>query len=193
MRTVRALWLAVRRRDDGVGPGAVAFGCADGAGLTTGALAVLATVELVVVHLVVPWPAVRTGLLVVGVWSLLLVVGSWAGLRHHPHVLTEQGLLLRCGAAPSVEVPWHAVAAVRRVAAHEPAWPAVVGSRLHLPVHGSTGLLVELSGPVPAVLRSGRTVEVDSIAFAADDPGALLAAVSARTVRRDGDRRSVDG
>ena len=183
--TVRSLWLALRRRDAGVGPDDLVFGCAGGVGLTTGAVAVVATVEVVVVHLVVPWPAVRAGLLVVGVWGLLVVLGMWAGLRHHPHVVRERGLLLRAGALTSVEVPWHRLAAVRRVALHEPSWPGLVGRRLHLPVHGSTTLLAELHEPVAACLRSGGTAEVDSIAFSADDPAALLAAVRSGLRRRD--------
>ena len=55
----------------------------------------------------------------------------------------------------------------------------MVGRRLHLPVHGSTSLLAELSEPVTARLSFGRTAEVDSIAFAADDPRALHAALAA--------------
>jgi len=175
---VRSLWLAVRRRDDGVAPGDRAFGYADGVGLTMGALTAVSAVELFVVHLVVPWPQVRTALLVVGLWTVVAVLGSWAGLRRHPHVVSDRGLLLRAGPAVVAELGWAQLDGVRRRALHDPPSVGVVERRLHLPVHGSTTLLAELREPVLVRLR-GRTAEVDSIAFTADDPGALLAAVVA--------------
>ena len=176
----RSLRLALQRMDDGVEPGDEAFGSADGVGLTMGALTVLAVGEVALVHLVVPWPTVRAVLLVAGLWSVLAVLETWAGLRRHPHVVSGRGLLLRAGPAVVAQVPWSSLAAVRRTSLHDPPSVRVVGRRLHLPVHGSTTLLVQLREPVVVRLWFGRTAEVDSIALSADDPHALLAAVSAR-------------
>lgn len=174
---IRSLWLAVRRTDDGVGPQDVAFGYTAGQGLTTGALATVATVELAVVHLLVPWQWARTLLLVVGVWSMVLVLGAWAGRRHHPHVVSADHLLLRAGPHTLVEIPWSALSVVRRVTQHEPTSVTAIGQRLHLPVDGTTRLLAELTEPLTARLPFGRTAQIDSIAFSGDDPAALHDAV----------------
>lgn len=180
---VRSLWLAIRRRDDGVGPADDAFSYAAGAGLTMGALTVVAAVELIVVHLLVPWPWARTLLILVGLWSVVLVLGAWAGLCRHPHVVSADRLLLRAGPRVAVEVPWRLLSGVRRHSLHDPTSVKAVGRRLHLPIHGSTRLIADLTEPVTAHLSFGRTAEVDSIAFSADDPAALHAAVLAALAR----------
>lgn len=182
-RTLRALWLAVRRQDDGVGQGDRAFGYAEGLAATMGALTALAVVELAVVHLAVPWQGLRTALLVLGVWTVVAVLGVWAGLRRYPHVVGPDALVLRAGPHVAVRVPRDSITRVRRESRHEPALVRVVDGTLHLPVHGSTSLLVELDRPVVAALSWGRTAPVTRVAFAADRPDAVVQALHSRQDR----------
>ena len=76
-------------------------------------------------------------------------------------------------------MPWSRLSGVRRQVLHDPTSVEAVGRQLHLPVHGSTGLLTDLNEPLTVHLRFGRTADVDSIAFSADNPTELHAAALA--------------
>lgn len=89
--------LLLRRRKHGVSPGAVQVSY-DAALRPLGLVLVgLSVVELVVFELVVPWQPVRLALLVLGVWTLLFVLGLVAANIVRPHVITDDELLLRFG------------------------------------------------------------------------------------------------
>lgn len=78
----------VTRRPD-VSAGAVPIGYArDNVGMPI-ALAVAATIELVAVHLLVPWPVVRLVLDLLGVYGLLMVLGWLAGRIVRPHFVDK--------------------------------------------------------------------------------------------------------
>lgn len=174
---LRAVVLWVRRRPDGVGEYdvAVPYGGEDRG---TGRLFLgLAVVEIVVVELVVPWPAARHVLLVLGVWSLALVLGLVAAQRTRPHVAGPEGLLVRSGASVAVQLPWSVVARVERRTRHEHAAWTVDGDRLYLPVGGTTAIDVELADVVDVRLPFARTASVRAISFAADDPEAAVRAL----------------
>lgn len=68
--------------------------------------------ELPLVHVLVPWHAVRISLLVVGVWGLLWMIGFLAGLRSYPHLVGSDVLRIRNGALHDVAIPWTAIAQV---------------------------------------------------------------------------------
>jgi hypothetical protein len=121
----------------------------------------------------------RVALVVAGVIGLVAVLGFWAGLRTHPHLVTPDGLRLRFGHYLSIAVPWDQVAGVRRAALHEPTSITVQHSRLHLPVTGSTNLILTLcdSRDVPLLLR--RRALATEIAWQADDPALAARLVTA--------------
>lgn len=68
--------------------------------------------ELPLVHLLVPWPAVRIPLLIIGVWGLLWMLGVLAGLRSYPHLFGPDTLRIRNGALHDIVLPWKAIAQV---------------------------------------------------------------------------------
>lgn len=146
-------------------------------GVLMAMLTALAVVEVGVVHLVVPWPAVRVVLLILGVWTVLVVLGFWLGLRTHPHLVTTSGLRLRYAHYLSIGLDWDDIAHVQRANLYEPTSVTVTDGRLHLPVSGSTNLLVRLHETRPMPLLFGRVRPAHEIAFHADDPDHALRAI----------------
>lgn len=68
--------------------------------------------ELPLVHVLVPWHAVRISLLIISVWGLLWMLGALAGLRSYPHLLGSDMLRIRNGAMHDIAIPWKAIAQV---------------------------------------------------------------------------------
>ncbi len=185
LRLLRALVLVALRRVDGVAPGDVTLPYARAA-LPFGVLLTgLSVVELVVVELVVPWPAARAVLLVLGVWGLLVVAGLLAMEWTHPHVARPDGLLVRHGGLVSVHVPWELVVDVRRRTRAEHSTWAVDGDALHLPVGGVT--VIDLVLAEPLHVRAGRQHGVVTrICVAADEPLEALDVLRCRAATRGG-------
>ena len=46
-------------------------------------------VEMVVVHLLIPWQTVRIILLIISAWGLIWMIGFLASLKVHPHLLSD--------------------------------------------------------------------------------------------------------
>jgi hypothetical protein len=165
----RAVVLWARGRQDGVRTGDVPLTYAS-AGTPTGPILVaLAAVEIVVVELVVPWPVLRQVLLVLGVWTLVLLLGLVAAERTRPHVVRPDGLLVRSGALVRIWLPWHLVGGVERRMRHELGSWGVEDGRLHLPVAGTTAVDVALTEAVDVRLPWRRTARVTALAIAVDD------------------------
>jgi hypothetical protein len=143
-------------------------------------------VEVVVVEVVLrsvdqPWAAaLRTPLLVVGIWGVLWMLGLLASYRVRPHLVTHSELELRSGACTSVVVPLGAVEATRSVE-HE--LPGVIKS-LHVEdslvlvgVSSRTNLELVLTSPTIVETSQGR-VTATRVGIWVDDPrqvAALLA------------------
>jgi hypothetical protein len=89
----------------GRGPGVRIFPYAKEVSPLLGAFIVVSALELVVVHLVLPWATVRTVLLVLSIWGLVWMIGFLASMRVFPHLLDEAGLRLRYGTSVDVRVP----------------------------------------------------------------------------------------
>ncbi len=185
LRLVRALVLVALRRVDGVGPGDVALPYARAA-VPLGVLFTgLSVVELVVVELVVPWPAVRAVLLVSGAWGLLVVAGLLALEWTHPHVARRDVLLVRHGGLVTVEIPWEAVVDVRRRLRTEHSTWAIEDGALHLPVAGATELDLVLAEPLP--VQAGRQHGVVTrVSLAVDEAQPALEVLRSRASARDG-------
>jgi hypothetical protein len=180
LNTWRSLWLVLRRRDDSVGAGDTAVGYASA--LTPMMVAILAVsmLEVAGMHVLIPWPRPRLVLDVLGIWSIAMISGIWAGYSRHPHVLRENEFLIRNGTHVAVVAPLGVIESARLKPGHAYTTAQVVDDTLHLPIAGSTALLIELREPVTARLGHDRTALVTSIAVAADDPDGLLHALNAR-------------
>ncbi len=170
----------VGRRRHGVRAGVEGFGHArDQAPLMYG-FAFVCVVETVgLFWLLRNVPVVHEVLLVLDVYTVLFVLGLHAASVTRPHLLDGRVLRLRQGCHMDLAVPLDAVAAVR----YEPVFTHRKGDgELDLVVGGQTSLTLELSSPVTVVGLLGRRREVRVVRCHADEPRALLAALTrART------------
>ncbi len=174
----RSLWWAVRRRRE-VAPGQAAFSCTSRVGVMLWATIALTPIEIVAVHLLLPWQTVRVVVLVLSVVSLVWMVGFAFGLQQRPHVLDGERLVVRFGTLRE---------AVVRVADVLDARAATtVDHRKNLEVtDGQVALSVLGESSVRLRLRPGATVELDGrpvpaerVLLFADDPRAVVRALRA--------------
>jgi hypothetical protein len=180
---VASLTRWVLRRPD-VPPGAVAIAYHRAQRVMSVVFLGLGVGELVVIEVVVPWETVRWVLLVLGIWTLLVLLALVGGNVVRPHLAGAQGLRLRWGDWLDVDVPADRIAGVaaRRCSAAGSGW-CLDGDALALALSGETTVEVVLTDPV--TLTSGRrTATVRRVRFVADDPGAAVVAVTSTCLAR---------
>jgi len=177
--TWRALWWAVRGRR-AVLPGQTPFPYTSRIGVMLWVTVALTPVEMGVVHLLLPWPAVRVVVLVVSAVSIVGMVGLVLGLQQRPHVLGSGELLVRFGHHRELVVPLAAVAEARAVTTldHRRTLEIAHG-QVALSVLGESSVRVQLR-PGAVVELDGRPVPADRIAFFADDPRAVVSGLRSR-------------
>lgn len=170
----RSLLFWIVRYKPGVGPGARTFPYARELAPLIGVFIFVSAIELVAVHLLLPWETVRLILDIVSLWGLLWMFGLLASMKVFPHVLDDEGLRLRHGFHEDVRVPWTAVQSVRarRGSVKAKGNLLVAGDVLSLPVLKQTRVDVTLTGPT----RVGPA-EVTHVHFYVNDARAFVAAV----------------
>jgi len=166
----KSLFLLVTRRRSGVGT-PFPYGSA-----VTPIILVfigVSAVETVVLHVIVPWEQVRLALDVVSVWGLLWMVGYFASIRVHPHLVTDAGLRVRSGTSVDLFVPWSSVESVelRRRALDKDRRLVVEDGVATVPQLKETHVDLRLSAPLQT--PKGPVTEVR---LHVDDPKALVAA-----------------
>ncbi len=185
----RSLFLLAARRVPGRGPGVQTFPYAREVSPLLGAFIFVSALELVVVHLVLPWATIRTVLLVLSIWGLVWMIGFLASMRVFPHLLDERGLRLRYGTSVDVRVPWEAIASVTASRRSLTSGRSVQlldtddGQAVAVAVLKRTRVDVVLHGPTTLELPDGPA-EVTAVRFDADDPKAVVAAVRDRLADR---------
>ena len=179
-RTFASLGRWIARRPD-VPAGAVAIGYSRGTLGIPIALSIAAGIELVAVHLLIPWPTVRLILDLLGVYALLMILGLLAGLIVRPHLIVGGELVLRSGPHVCARVPLSDVTEVRRDRRLSPTSAAVDtdGDRhtLALPGPDGTSLTVLLARPVEAAMpgmpwAAPETRQVSEVRLHVDDDDA---------------------
>lgn len=139
--------------------------------------------ELPLVHILVPWHAVRISLLVVGVWGLLWMLGLLAGLRSYPHLLGPDTLRIRNGALHDIAVPWEVIAQVttqdRPLASSM--WvlqpqETVRGPHLNVAVSGHVNVHLALREPLTVRTRKAEMV-VTGLSLWVDEPREVTARI----------------
>ena len=132
-------------------------------------------IEVVALDLVVHhfgWTAVRVPLLVLGIWSLMWMVGILAAMRTRPHVLTSTDLRLRAGLRGELVVP---LAAVDRVTTGESELSSTMKSyetiddALLVGVSGRTNVQLTLREPTTLLTPKGA-VRVERVGMWVDEP-----------------------
>ncbi|NEK60500.1 hypothetical protein GCU56_21820 [Geodermatophilus sabuli] len=178
----RALADAIRRRPPATG-GAVALPYAGQDGAAMGVIGGLGLLELVVVHVLVPWPVLRWVLFALGLYGLVWFAGFVVSLRRHPHLLRPGALELRFGHVRSVHVPLAGLVGVRRhVQGGHRRNVELDGDRLAVSFMGETNVELRFDPPVQVEGQPGPVVRV---AFSAHDAAAAVRELRARVSAAD--------
>jgi hypothetical protein len=120
----------------------------------------------------IPWPAVKLALLIVGVWGVLWMVGYLAGMRVFRHLIDADGMRIRQGAHVDLRVPWATVADVRAQRGSFKAHGlAVEHGVAHVPVLNQTRVSVVLARPIDGF---------GEVRFYVDDPRGFVEAARGR-------------
>lgn len=172
----RSLYRWMTRRPAATDPDAALFGYASQVTPLLLVFIVLSALEIPIVPLLLPWPAVRYTLLVLGVWGLLWMLGLLASLRTNPHVISESGLHLRSGFQFNASIPWEKISAIRlrRSSAHRKLQIEHNHTGASVALQGTSNVEVIFREPVLVHLFDGHQASVDAIHFYADNPTALL-------------------
>jgi hypothetical protein len=129
-----------------------------------------------------PWPWLSPVLIIVSVYAAVWIIGIYASLRAFPHLVTEQGLLLRYGVLGEAWIPWRELDQAVKETLVSPGGMdglSTKGGIATLAVGGRTAVTIRRRNPgiVKGFLR--ETVGISQIRIAADDPDAFLAAITA--------------
>ncbi len=177
----RALACALRRRQDGVGPGVLAFRTPPPrVGTIVAVLALVAAVALATA-VVVPWPAVQAVVLLLDLWLLGFLVAAVVVGTTHPHLLTADALVLRHQTREVARVPLDRIGTISLETARDAAVPALANGRLHLPgPDGSTDVRVDLLGTLPASFSPRLAGDVRQVTLAVTTPKTLVGEIGSR-------------
>ncbi len=105
----KSLFRFVTRRPD-VPAGATGVRYVGAISVLLWAFVIGSAVELVALHVILPWETVRLAADILGIWGLMWMLGFTASHYVYPHLLGADGLRLRSGHHVAVDVPWDAVA-----------------------------------------------------------------------------------
>ena len=179
------LALAGRRRFP---EGAVPVGYAQGMMTLPVAMAVVTIVEVLIVHLLVPWLWLRILLLILSIWGVLFLFGFLATRIVHPHFVTTDALHLRWGRTTVLTVPLSAIAVAVRHTHHADTQPRAEDGLLVLTQFQSTNVKLCFTASVPAqppVPAKDRPADfrASEVLLHVDDPDRFLHLVSGRPER----------
>jgi hypothetical protein len=175
----RSLFRWVTRRPDRPA-GSEAFGYVGAVAVLLWAFIVMSAVELVVLHVILPWEKVRLLADVAGIWGLLWMLGFTASFHVYPHLVGESGLRVRHGHGIDFHIPWDAIERISvRERSHDSSKTVQVdhddnGTELRVVVGSRTNVDVVLRRPVTLRVR-GVDEAVTVLRFYADDARGLVA------------------
>ncbi|MEE6262927.1 hypothetical protein [Plantactinospora sonchi] len=181
----RSLFRWVLRRPVSYPPGAVTFSYLGVVRPILVMFIVLSAVEIPIFDLIiarlVPWQPARYLVLALGVYGLIWMLGLFAMLQLHPHVLDDTGIRVRNGISLDLTIPWDGVAAVHKRYRSLPSGKGVQVERddsgpiVNLGVGSQTSVDVVLREPVRLALPKGPSEPTDRVRIYADDPDAFVA------------------
>ncbi len=180
----RSLFRWIFRRPD-VPAEAVAFAYIGAVALLLWVFIAVSAIELVVLHLLLPWETVRVIADVLSMWGLVWMFGFMASFKVHPHLVGESGLRVRHGAATDITVPWEAIATIGVRERSRDKSRAVQldrdekGTVLNVVIASRTNVNLTLRHPLIVALPKGEE-SVTELRLCADDPRGLVSRVRAR-------------
>lgn len=183
---LRALCLLVRSRTATENPEDVTISYAAGRGGVYLMIGVVGVIELLAVHLILPWHRLGTWswlqwcAFAVSAYGAVWLLAWWAAQHAHPHLITDDELVLRNATLVTMRVPLERIGHVsprRRGLGSE--------GRLMLGgLGGGTNLDIDLVEPAPWRSFTGRrSREVTAVSLEVDDPR-LAAQLLTRAMRR---------
>ncbi|HET7328268.1 MAG TPA: hypothetical protein VFJ14_13400 [Nocardioidaceae bacterium] len=142
--------------------------------------------EMPLVHILLPWRTAQIISIALGVWTLVWMFGALAGLRIHPHLLSESSLRVRNGAFVDIRLPWDAIASVTTkevdlsssMKSLQPL-ETDAGTDLRVGVSGRVNIQTQLRTPLAISTRKG-TFTVSQVSFWVDEPRRVAARVRER-------------
>lgn len=178
----------IRRR----APDPSAFGYVKGTLTVPVAFAIVSLIELIVVHLLVPWQWLRILLLVGTVYGLFLLIGVFAARADNPHRVTSDSVVLNWGLDQVLDVPREAIRHVAIVSEHARTATEISGQTLVLAFMNSANVRIDLTAPrqvekkcripvsgAPAPKGAGRGEEptVTTVFLSIEEPQRFVEAV----------------
>lgn len=143
-------------------------------------------VEMPLVHVLLPWRTAQLIAIALGVWTLVWMFGALAGLRIHPHLISDTGLRVRNGAFIDVPLPWAAIASVTTKEVELPTTlrslqplDTDAGTDLRVGVSGRVNIAVQLREPLPVSTRKGDFTPTQ-VSFWVDEPRQVAATIRER-------------
>ncbi len=174
-------WLARRRH--GVRAGDTAVPYASGGAAIMAVFGFASLVETVVLAVVIPWPAVRTIVLILDLWGVYFLVALYASCVVRPHVVHADGSLrLRYGALLDIRIAAQDIAGARVERRWARGTLAAVDADgcAALSQGGHTTVTVQLTRPVAFTRPLGKPAQARTFRYYAADPAAAVAALRAR-------------
>ena len=140
-------------------------------------------IEMVVLHLLIPWLWLSIAVAVLSIASMVAVASSLALDRVHPHVLSADALTLRVSGTVVATLDRATIVSARIHRRRGVVSPTLDGSRLVLPNQDGTTVDIELSTAtavaVPALLKRRQVSgTARSFGLQVDDATALVVALT---------------
>ena len=143
----------------------------------------LSAIEIPIFDLVLSrWPAIRWPFLVLGIWGFLFMLGIYAGLRVHPHFVTNKELVIYAGPNFRLAIPKEQIySAFFDERNFETSKGFQVDEaegdlRINLVTMNQTNVSLEFKRPL-LVTKGPKSYEVRQLAFFADDARSLVEAL----------------
>jgi hypothetical protein len=136
--------------------------------------------EMVVAHLLIPWPTIRIVVLVISVWGLIWMIGFLASIKVHPHLVGADALRVRHGSSVDIAVPWELIASIVAQRRDLPSSIRTLrfdetknGAALQVAVSDQVNVRVALNDSLTVPTRKGDRA-ITELSFWADDPNTLV-------------------
>ncbi|MFF4268433.1 hypothetical protein [Streptomyces sp. NPDC001536] len=175
VRLLVSLVLWVARRSHGT-TGKAAFGYARGEGPLMFGFGFVCVIESVTMSVLLrDLPAVHRPVLLLDIYTVVLVVGMHAANVVRPHVLEADSLRIRRAAHVDLRIPLQQITHVQRelrTTHHR------TDGELDLAMGARTTVTLQLAQPVVHFTFFGRRRHIHLVRFHADDPGALVQAIT---------------
>ncbi|MGH3333612.1 MAG: hypothetical protein ACRDPJ_20120 [Nocardioidaceae bacterium] len=146
--------------------------------------------ELVVLHVILPWEAVRLIADILSLWGLAWMLGMKASFHVYPHLVGDSGLRVRHGAATDLSVPWDAIATIGAKERGRERSRALQldsdeqGTVLNVVIASRTNVDLTFRSPLVVPLRKGAE-PVTELRLYADDARGLVRQVRERLAGRE--------